>query len=209
VTPDIGGRRRAEADDCCGDETEDANADGREKRLSHDAQNNTPSPFVEQWIEAVRPIVPAPRRAMDVAMGRGRHVLVLARNGFRTFGVDKSLEAVRDACMRASRENLTVRGWCADLTRSALPRHRFELAVVARYLQRDLFDGIRDALVPGGFVIYETFTTDQRALGAGPRSPDHLLERGELRERFADFEQLFYQEVVEREAVARLVARKP
>ena len=34
--------------------------------------------------------------------------------------------------------------------------------------------------MPGGVVLYETFTTAQRALGTGPTSPDHLLEPGEL-----------------------------
>ena len=154
-------------------------------------------------------MVPRPKRALDVAMGRGRHTLILARGGFRTFGVDVVPDAVKDAALRASREGLMLRGWCADLTRSPLPVARFDLVLVARYLQRDLFQSIRKAIVPGGLVLYETFTVRQRSLGAGPRSADHLLEPGELRERFAGFEVLFYEEVVEGEAVARLVARRP
>jgi len=76
-------------------------------------------------------------------------------------------------------------------------------------LQRDLFGAIRDALAPGGAVIYETFTTVQRALGRGPTSPEHLLEPGELARHFEGFERLFYEETGEPEAVARLVARRP
>ena len=53
----------------------------------------------------------------------------------------------------------------------------------------------------------ETFTEAQRALGFGPRSPWHLLRPGELRATFEGFEILFYEEAVEVEAVARLVAR--
>jgi len=49
-----------------------------------------------------------------------------------------------------------------------LPRDRFEAVVVTRYLQRDLFEPIRHAVTPGGIVLYETFTTDQRAHGCGP-----------------------------------------
>ena len=41
-------------------------------------------------------------RALDVAMGRGRHALPLARAGFRTFGVDVQLEAVREAIAAAT-----------------------------------------------------------------------------------------------------------
>ena len=133
---------------------------------------------------------------------------MLARAGFRAFGVDVKSDAVRQAVARASGAGLTVRAWCADLTQFPLPRARFELVLVARYLQRDLFGAIRDALVPGGIVLYETFTVHQRALGTGPTSGEHLLEPGELRDAFAQFELMDYEEIVDREAVARLVARK-
>jgi SAM-dependent methyltransferase len=148
-------------------------------------------------------------RALDVAMGRGRHAVPLARIGWRVFGVDRRLDVVRTAKDRAAAEGLVVRAWCGDLAVTPLPSAAFELIVVTRYLQRDLFGAIRDAVVPGGVVVYETFTTYQRALGSGPTSPDHLLEPGELRERFEGFEILSYDEVSGTEAVARLAARRP
>jgi SAM-dependent methyltransferase len=141
-------------------------------------------------------------------MGRGRHALVLARAGYRVFGVDRRFDAVREAVARARAEGLDIHGWCADLTEHPLPRRRFDLVVVTRYLQRDLFAPIRESIVPGGVVVYETFTVEQRRHGTGPTSPDHLLESGELRERFAGFDVLFYEEMTSPEAVARLVARR-
>lgn len=146
-------------------------------------------------------------RALDVAMGRGRHALPLANAGYRTFGVDVKFDAVRDAVHAAAAAGVSIRAWCADLTQSPLPAARFDLVVVTRYLQRDLFPALRDALVPGGVVVYETFTVRQRALGVGPTSPDHLLREGELRGYFDGFEVLFDEEVSAPEAVARLVAR--
>jgi hypothetical protein len=101
-----------------------------------------------------------------------------------------------------------VHVWCADLTQHPLPSTRFDLIVVTRYLQRDLFPALRAAVRPGGVVLYETFTTAQRALGWGPASPDHLLESGELLRSFEGFEVLFYEEVSAPEAVARLAARR-
>ena len=79
---------------------------------------------------------------------------------------------------------------------------------VTRYLQRDLFPSLRSTTTPGGVVIYETFTVNQRALGFGPTSAAYLLEPGELARRFDGFEVLFYEEVTAREAVARIVARR-
>jgi 2-polyprenyl-3-methyl-5-hydroxy-6-metoxy-1,4-benzoquinol methylase len=168
----------------------------------------SPSPFMVEWIERLAPSHGSRSRALDVAMGRGRHAVVLARSGFLTFGVDIELEAVRDAVRSAKAAGRTIHAWCADLTRFPLPQARFDIVVVARYLQRDLFPALQDAVVPGGVVLYETFTTAQRALGTGPTSPDHLLEPGELAGRFAAFDVLFYGEVVEPEAVARIVARR-
>jgi len=62
-------------------------------------------------------------------------------------------------------------------------------------------------VAPAGAVIYETFTTHQRALGRPPTSAEHLLEPGELRRHFAGFDVLYYEEVLAPDAVARLVAR--
>ena len=141
-------------------------------------------------------------------MGRGRHALVCAGLGYRVFGVDVDVDAVRATTREAERRGLRIRSWCADLRSMPLPRERFEAVVVTRYLQRDLFGPIRHAVTPGGIVLYETFTSHQRAHGVGPKSADHLLEPGELRGRFDGVDVVFYEEVLRPEAIARLVARK-
>lgn len=134
---------------------------------------------------------------------------MLAALGFEAYGVDSNFDAVLNASRDAAKQGLVLRGWCADLTVSALPRGRFALVVVTRYLQRNLMAAIGEALVPGGVVIYETFTVNQRVHGTGPTSAHHLLEGGELGARFSEFEILSYEEVSAPEAVARLVARRP
>ena len=162
-----------------------------------------------EWAAALGPQLRAPRRLLDMAMGRGRHALACAGLGYCVFGVDVNLDAVRAAASEAARQGLHIHSWCADLTATPLPRERFEAVVVTRYLQRDLFEPIRQTVAPDGIVLYETFTSNQLAHGSGPTSPDHLLEPGELRERFGGFDVLFYEEVLRPEAVARLVACKP
>ena len=167
-----------------------------------------PSPFVAEWISAAVRLFPSRRRALDVAMGRGRHAKQLVEQGFDVFGVDVHLETLR-AASAALGLGGSLKIWCADLTSFPLPFERFEVIVVTRYLQRDLFPALNTALVPGGLLLYETFTEAQRALRRGPTSPDHLLLTNELRERFSALDVLFYDEVTAPEAVARLAARKP
>jgi SAM-dependent methyltransferase len=184
------------------------------------------SPFIVEWIERLRPHESRDaartgragarpdsgegRRALDVAMGRGRYAAALARAGFRTFGVDVKIDAVSEAVASAAAAGVRVRAWCADLTQHPLPVARFDVVLVSRYLQRDLFEALRAAVAPGGVVLYETFTTAQRAFGSGPKSPDHLLEPGELRARFDvdGWDVLFYDETSRPEAVARLAAQR-
>jgi tellurite methyltransferase len=168
----------------------------------------SPSSFVAEWIPELAARLTPSRRALDLAMGRGRHALLLARHGFQTYGVDLKHDVVRDAVRSAALDGLLVRGWCADLTISPLPVEAFDLVVVTRYLQRNLFASIQRAVKPGGFVLYETFTVAQRLLGSGPTSADHLLEPGELRDRFGDWNVLFYEEVASPDAVARLAAQR-
>jgi len=168
-----------------------------------------PSPFVVEWVSRLAPSVLDPKRVLDVAMGRGRHAVVLAEAGLAAFGIDSRFEAVQECRARAALRGLTVRGWCADLTMHPLPEKWFQLIVVTRYLQRDLFTSIRRALVPNGIVVYETFTESQREIGRGPTSPDHLLRAGELVAMFSNYEVISSEEVTRPDAVARLVARKP
>jgi len=172
-------------------------------------RSDLPSVFVVDWVRALGKRLPPPRRALDVAMGRGRHAVGLAEAGFKVFGVDVNASAVSAAVTRARSHGLVVHGWCADLRTHPLPRSSFELIVVTSYLQRDLFPSLKEAVSAGGVVLYETFTTAQRVHFRGPTSPDHLLRPGELRTAFEHFEVLAYEEVSEPDAVARIAARRP
>ena len=67
---------------------------------------------------------------------------------------------------------------------------------------------LREALTPGGVLLYETFTEHQRQYDRGPRSSAHLLAPGELRRLVSGLDLLFDEEVMAPDAVARVAARK-
>jgi SAM-dependent methyltransferase len=151
---------------------------------------------------------------VDLACGRGRHALAAAAAGIPVVGIDRnraSLTALREA---AAQRKLAVETIHADIENPAeipLRSRCCGVVLVFRYLHRPLIPAIARALAPGGLLVYETFTTDQRALGIGPRNPDHLLEPGELPGLFSGLELLDYWEglsgEVENAQVARITAR--
>jgi hypothetical protein len=89
----------------------------------------------------------------------------------------------------------------AAISTSPLPESAFELLVVTRYLQRDLFDAIRAAVVRTGWSS-ETFTVNRQALGSGPTSPAHLLQPDGCG-RGSTFDITILRGITEPEAVAR------
>jgi hypothetical protein len=63
-------------------------------------------------------------------------------------------------------------------------------------------------LIPGGMLLVETFTLVQLDFAGGPRNPNYLLERGELRTAFPGLRTLFYRELRAGKGIASLIARK-
>jgi len=147
-------------------------------------------------------------RALDLAMGSGRHTLPIARLGFQSFGVDRDFAKVNTAARQARRDGLPVRLWVADLDTARLPERTFDLVVCTRYLDRSRAADWAGTLRPGGILLFETFTTAQLAHGTGPTSPAHLLQTGELAVLFSMLTTVWYEEVDDSEAVARLIARR-
>jgi len=163
-----------------------------------------------------RHLLPAAGRALDVAMGTGRNALYLASLGYEVTGIDVSGVAVERCREEAAARGLRVEAAQADLESYQLARESYDVVIDFYYLQRDLAPALAAALRPGGVLVFESFTTEQRRFGWGPQQDDFLLRPGELRTLFAGLEELVYREgLVESQsgrgtkAVAGLVARKP
>jgi SAM-dependent methyltransferase len=149
---------------------------------------STPSPFVV----AHAPLAP-PGLALDVACGGGRHALALARTGRTVEAIDRDPSACAALAVLARNERLPVRVVCADLERLPLRPARYALVVDTLYLDRALAPQLRRALVPGGLLLFETFTAAQLRTGH-PRNPAFVLARDELRGLFAGLEVIAYRE---------------
>ena len=159
-------------------------------------------------------LLPPGGRALDVAMGSGRNAVYLASLGFEVTGVEISPVGCEQALESARSAGVRIEAVCADLETWAVPESAFEVVIDFNYLQRDLCPRLAAALGRGGVLVFETFTTEQRQFGWGPKHDGFLLQPGELRELFPGLEVLAYREGVREtdrgmRAAAGLVARRP
>ena len=160
----------------------------------------------EPRLEGVADLLGAPGNALEIACGAGGSALWLAAQGWQVCGVDVSVEALRIARQEAQRRHLTLQAVVADS--GALPfidDGSLRLAVVVRYLDRNLFAWLQRALGPGGQVFCCTF--NEGHLQAHPRfNADYVLAPGELDRTFASFER---QAGEDGDDVSWILARKP
>ena len=177
-----------------------------------------PSPFLTEALERIRAEEhrrgqpPHRRRALDIACGTGRDAVYLAIEGYHVDAVDILPDAIEKAASLARRNGVQIDARVQDLQREpVLPPAKYDLVTVFRYLQRDLFPALRDAVTPGGYVAYETFHVRNRETGKRPLSPEHLLRDEELRDAFATFDVLIARDAEERDGrfYSCLLARRP
>ena len=166
------------------------------------------SPFVA---DALGRIGPPRGLALDLAMGEGRHALAAARAGWTVVGLDVSSTAAERVAAAAAAERLPVRPLVADALTFPFRTAAFGLVICSRYLERSLAPAIAASLAPGGHLIFETFTTDQPALGWGPRNPAYLLSPNELPALFSALRIRRYEDRADPTlgALASLLAQRP
>jgi tellurite methyltransferase len=147
--------------------------------------------------------------ALDVACGVGQNALFLARLGYEVMAVDGSytgLHYCRDALVRSE---LRVHLIAADLDRFPLPHDRFSLVIAFRYLDRRLIMDLKQAVVPGGLIIYQTFNVN-RLLATPQMTRSYLLEPGELAQMFANFDTVETNDTADiREELSCWIGRRP
>lgn len=166
-----------------------------------------------RWVVEHEDLLPSRGRALDVACGRGRHALWLARRGLDVMAIDRDAAAIAWLNDEARRQKLSLRAEVVDLEAGPveLGSNLYDVIVVVHYLHRPLFPRLIEALRPGGILVYETFTRAQAGRGR-PRNPDFLLKEGELRElvqpleivveREGNFEGKMLSSVIARKAAA-------
>lgn len=165
--------------------------EGREQwEVRHrEATAGTPEPSLLEMLPLM-----ARGLTLDVAAGRGRHALALARSGFCVVAADYAKDAMRLLHDLAVAEHLPIMSAVVDLEDGFSFRNGvFDTIVNVNFLHRALVPRLKSALRTGGMLFFETFLIDQAAIGH-PRDPRFLLRRYELREMLSDMELIRYRE---------------
>ncbi|HEX5703507.1 MAG TPA: methyltransferase domain-containing protein [Pyrinomonadaceae bacterium] len=169
-----------------------------------------PSPLIRTAVKSLKP-----GRALDIACGVGRHAIFLAERGWQVTAVDSSRVGIEILQQRAREAGVAVEARVGDLEAGEchIEPGTYDLICVFYYLQRNLFSPMRAGVKPGGTVVGAIHLNDGKE-DAKPANPAFLLEPGELKRLFADWEITYYREGESDEGghhhdTAYLIARKP
>jgi len=147
-------------------------------------------------------------RALDLAMGEGRNGIYMATQGFDVLGLDISPVGLNKAHQLAEHHKVKIETRVVDLENYQLEKNAYDVIICTYYMQRDLFDQMKESLKPGGMALVETYNIDYLRYARFSRK--YLLENNELLKIFKDFKIIRYQAYDDgKEAYSSIIVQKP
>ncbi|WP_298442290.1 class I SAM-dependent methyltransferase [uncultured Ferrimonas sp.] len=175
-------------------------------------QNPTASALLLDHLELFNRLPDGP--VLDLACGSGRNGLRVAAAGHSVWFVDRDRDALARVEQQALAQGSSAVIWQQNLEDGHNPfaERRFAAILGFHYLHRPLLPWLAQAILPGGLIVYETFTQAHPQHFGRPSNPNFLLQPNELAAAFASWEQIHYREGIHpapQRCSAQLVARKP
>ncbi len=123
-------------------------------------------------------LLPFYGQALELACGLGGNARFMAQCGLKTDAWDISDTALTLLNNWANLNQLPIEPLITDLEQMILPYQKYDVIVVSRYLDRDLFVGIEQALKPNGLLFYQTFLSPPHE--NAPQNPDFYVHSDEF-----------------------------
>jgi len=168
-----------------------------------------PIPALERLIDDV-----PTGRALDVATGTGRNARFLARRGYDVDAVDVSDEALDRAARAADAEGVDGVTWIrSDIADYAFEPAAYDVITVSFFAALEHLPEIKEALAPGGVLVYEHHLRSSDPIDIGPSSDRYRYRANDLLRACLDLTILEYRERTRlddegrTQAVATLVGR--
>jgi len=137
-------------------------------------------------------LLPFKGEALELASGLGGNARFLAQCGLKTHAWDISDSALTILNNWASLNQLPITPLLTDLEQMILPYQQFDVIVVSRYLDRNQFKAIEEALKPNGLLFYQTFLAPIQE--NAPQNPSFYIQSNEFNLAWAKLQTLVYGE---------------
>jgi len=153
-------------------------------------------------------------RALDVATGTGRNARFVASHGYDVDAVDVSDEALDRAAAAAEREGVDGVTWIrSDIDDFGFEPSAYDVITVSFFAALEHLPELKEALAPGGVLIYEHHLRSSDPVDLGPSSDRYRYRSNDLLRACLDLTILTYRERIRTDdegrtqAVATLVGR--
>ncbi|MBL6990910.1 MAG: class I SAM-dependent methyltransferase [Bacteriovoracaceae bacterium] len=140
--------------------------------------------------------IPSRSKILNVAMGEGRDAVFLARNGYRVVGIDANPSYVKKAKFLAREFGVRFESIATSTVESfAAESASFDAIICINYIDRNINNKLDRWLRPGGILIIESFTDNQRGRKEfHGYNESYLLKPGELLTMFPGYKVLKFEE---------------
>lgn len=151
-------------------------------------------------------------RALDLATGTGRNALFLADRGYDVDAIDVAPSALERASEAADERGVDVEWLAADIDEFDFPDGEYDVITISYYVNFDRLPDIKEALAPGGVLLYEHHLRTAEPVDRGPSGNRYRMRSNDLLRAGLDLTVLRYEESTrtvdgDTTAVATLVAR--
>lgn len=114
--------------------------------------------------------------ALDIACGKGRNSLFLARYGYKVLAVDRNRESLNcfsnKNIIKLARDVEIIENW-------PIANFKFDVVIVTNFLNRKIFPFVIRSVRKKGYLIYETFSKGHEKIGK-PKNKNFILNPYEL-----------------------------
>ncbi|ARI77868.1 class I SAM-dependent methyltransferase [Halobacillus mangrovi] len=162
---------------------------------------------VNEFISQKAGLISAGSKIACFAEGEGRNAVHFAKSGHEVTAYDQSSVGLEKTLELARQNGVEVNTVEADLTNDKVEQEQYDAAVmvfghVPKAGQDFLIHNMIDSVKPGGYVMFEVYSSKQLQYGTGgPKAEEMLYEPGDLLQWIQDHECLhfYYGEAVRNE----------
>ena len=163
-----------------------------EKKLNNiNKTNKNVSPWIKNNFEKIA----KNSLILDLACGSGRHSILAKQLGFNVIATD--IDYKKLFFLKKTKDIKVIQTDLENKHNWPFKKNIFDAVIVTNYLYRPLFKNIFYSIKPKGFLLYETFTLENKQFGR-PYNLNYLLKPRELLDLALDYEisVIEYEEII-------------